>query len=159
MGASHRRPRCPPGTPLPERLRAKITINSSNGCWEWQASLTTNGYGQIMVDKRKCYAHRIAYEVFVGEIPSDLEIDHLCCNKRCINPQHLETVTSRENTARHFNNWIDARSASHCKRGHEYTAANTLKRPNGGRACRTCSVVSNRRSVQRAEALPRLLPQ
>jgi hypothetical protein len=70
-------------------------------CWLWQGSVTTRGYGQCGYKKRVLKAHRLIYEILVGPIPKGLELDHLCRIKRCVNPDHLEPVTKRENLRRH----------------------------------------------------------
>lgn len=69
------------------------------GCWPWTAS-TANGYGVLMVNKRREYAHRLSYARFNGPIPDGLDIDHICRNRTCINPDHLEPVTRGENVRR-----------------------------------------------------------
>lgn len=108
------------------QLRA-LTVDV-DGCWVWQRGRTKNGYGRAA----GVYTHRLAYELAHGPIPDGTEIDHLCRVRACCNPAHLEAVTHAENVAR------GARAmATHCKRGHEYTLANTRLVPNG-RACRAC---------------------
>lgn len=82
-----------------ERLVARLKLVNS-GCLEWQGCLDTNGYGTISVNARMRQAHRVSYELFVRVIPKGLEIDHLCRNKRCANPFHLQAVTHRENLFR-----------------------------------------------------------
>lgn len=95
---------------LQDRLLAKILIND-NACWIWQGAVTGRGYGQIRRggrDKSPGLAHRISYELFVGEIPDGMYIDHLCydkdgySNKLCINPNHLEPVTDLINKRRGY---------------------------------------------------------
>lgn len=83
--------------PMLERLNAKI--NKTVSCWEWVAS-KQNGYGILNNKNGSNLAHRIMYELYVGEIPNGLVIDHLCRNKGCVNPKHLEPVTQRENITR-----------------------------------------------------------
>lgn len=70
-------------------------------CWEWSGT-TTRGYGRFWVGGKMVRAHRASYEMFRGPIPSGLELDHLCRNTRCVNPDHLEAVSHRENTMRGF---------------------------------------------------------
>lgn len=121
--------------PLEERLWSRVTISDS-GCWEWQGALTA-GYGVIGRGSRSegtVLTHRLAYELVVGPIPEDRpHIDHLCRNRRCCNPDHLEAVTQAENNRRaHPGPW------THCARGHEMTDGTTYKNSNGGRACAIC---------------------
>lgn len=123
----------------------KHIVVSDNGCWEWSGGKSTDGYGQTFVhvkDKAKTVrAHRLFYEIFCGNIPNGLVIDHVCRNIICVNPEHLEAVTSKENTNRGINH---NRIKTHCPIGHEYTDDNTLhqKKSNGyiSRKCRRCNI-------------------
>jgi len=81
---------------LIERLEARHRLTPT-GCWEWTGSGTLNGYGQISVDDRKWYVHRLAWTLLRGPIPRGMVIDHLCRNHACFNPDHLRVVTQREN--------------------------------------------------------------
>lgn len=110
---------------------------TETGCWE-MLTVAGDGYGRVYRDGRTQLAHRISYEQHRGPIPGNLHIDHLCRNKGCINPDHLEPVTLVENVMR--GNGIGARNAAktHCPQGHPYDEANTIRGYNGGRSCRTC---------------------
>ncbi len=121
-----------------ERFIAKFTVNPKSGCWEWQANTTPNGYGLVKLDGRNQMAHRVAYELFVGPIPDGLEIDHLCRVRNCVNPEHLEPVTGRENKLRGLT--VNAANAAktHCIHGHEFTPANTGTDSRGRRECKAC---------------------
>ena len=93
---------------FPQRLQDKIYIEPNSGCWLWLGSLS-NGYGQTSLyqaGKRDITLHRLAYELYKGEIPAGLEIDHLCRIRCCCNPDHLEAVTHLENQIR-ASEWRD----------------------------------------------------
>lgn len=120
------------------RLLEKVN-KRPDGCWIWTASGFWDGYGKFHLDGKSVRAHRASYELFVGPIPDGLVIDHLCRVPRCVNPQHLEPVTVRENTLRSpiaSPPMLGART--HCNHGHEYTPENTYVRPHGARLCREC---------------------
>ena len=79
-------------------FESKYTVKES-GCWEWNGKLN-NGYGRIRFKQKSTAAHRVSYEIYKGQIPDNYCIDHLCRNKKCVNPEHLEAVTQLENTLR-----------------------------------------------------------
>ena len=108
-------------------------------CWFWLGRLN-GGYGQISVNGKLRPSHVYMYEVCVGLVPLGLQLDHLCRVPRCVNPQHLEPVTSRVNSLRGESFAAKNAAKTHCPRGHEYTAENTGRAgPNGrGRYCKAC---------------------
>lgn len=82
---------------LTERFMSFVRENGE--CWEW-TGFKNRGYGMFCVKNKQLRAHRISYTIFVGEIPKTMVIDHLCKNKDCVNPKHLEAVTNEENVRR-----------------------------------------------------------
>lgn len=118
--------------PADVRFKSYITV-SDNGCWVWANRLNADGYGTF----ENQLAHRWSYEHSVGSVLLGLEIDHLCRTRACVNPEHLEAVTHRENVRRGRNHW---RERTHCKNGHEYTSDNTyFLEGHSYRLCRQCS--------------------
>lgn len=122
-------------TPI-QRLEAKLE-RRPNGCWNWTGLLDRDGYGKMKVDGKTVRPHRFAYENARGPIPCGLELDHLCRNPRCANPDHLEAVDTRTNTLRGTNPPAQNARKTHCKRGHLLTGDN-LRMSGGSRVCRTC---------------------
>lgn len=98
---SARRRGVPPlPTPSPQQRFWNYVNKTSGGCWTWEASKDGSGYGQFSLDCRLVKAHRFAYELLVGPIPPNLQLDHRCFNRSCCNPAHLEVVTVGENVWR-----------------------------------------------------------
>jgi hypothetical protein len=126
-----------PAKPVAERIRESVVIDGA-GCWVWQ-KFTQYGYGKIAVgswtdgSRRTVAAHRAAYETFVGPIPDGAQIDHLCRNTSCCNPEHLEAVTPGVNARRRSS----AAMLGNCARGHaQVVGAQIVYR--GKRYCRYC---------------------
>lgn len=132
------------------RLWSKI--DASGDCWEWMAYRSKTGYGYVKDGRSPRSAHLVVYETLVGGVPDGLELDHLCRNHRCVNPDHLEPVTHKENVARGASTTAHAARTNHCINGHEFTLANTYIRPNGNRACRACRQEATRRWLARGRA-------
>jgi hypothetical protein len=114
-----------------------------NACWPWGGSRDRYGYGKMSAFGVHVRVYRYSYELLVGPIPEGLTIDHLCRNPPCVNPDHLEAVTNKENILRSDSpSAINARK-THCIHGHEFTEANTYVSRQGVRTCRTCGRLRN----------------
>jgi hypothetical protein len=125
------------------RARFESFIEKTDGCWEWTGGVQSSGYGTFNVPETagggSRLAHRFSYELHVGPIPAGLEIDHLCRNRRCVRPDHLDAVTHRENDMRGASPAIVARREGRCITGrHAMTPANTRHTASGRQRCRAC---------------------
>lgn len=131
----------------PEEIRTRLERHISrdeSGCWIWTGAVQSSGYSCIGIEGRVLLAHRVSYEAHRGPISEGLTIDHLCRVKRCVNPDHMEPVTARENNARRL------AAQTHCSRGHELAGDNLLNtsRP-GRRVCRECNREDQRARYER----------
>lgn len=128
------------------RLYPKKYIDE-NGCWNWTGFINTDGYGQTSFKHKNTGAHRLMYAAFHdANIPegNKMQLDHLCKNKRCFNPSHLEIVPARINTLRSENAPATKNvNKTHCLRGHEFTGDNTQFKK-GRRICKACRRIYNK---------------
>jgi len=132
----------PKPKPVAQLFWSKVDVGWTDECWEWGATVNPKtGYGQWTTGLARGLtniAHRVAYTLAKGE-PGDSVIDHLCHNKKCCNPQHLEAVSQAENLSRARADGLRVyHKATHCKRGHEFTPGNTRSNGMGGQKCKTC---------------------
>lgn len=142
----------------PAGLVAKINFHGPRAkhmrtrCWVWTGGLNNKGYGRCHYRRKQVLVHRLAYETALGPIPKEMTIDHLCVNRSCCRPSHLEPVTNGENIRRGYarlraqgiviDNGAHNAAKTHCPHGHEYTPDNTYY--NGGsngnsRCCKQCN--------------------
>ena len=128
-----------------ERFLEKIYPEPNSGCWLWSGAVNNYGYGQIRIDGRIVYAHRYSYELYVSEIPGGMELDHKCRNPYCVNPNHLEPVTHRENILRGMSPSARQARQKFCVHGHSLIGDNLYLRKSGGRNCKTCNRERQRR--------------
>jgi hypothetical protein len=121
-----------------ERFYSNIFFNERIFCWEWKGLLNGDGYGVLKANNKTMRAHKFSYILHMGDVPEHKELDHLCCNKMCCNPEHLEAVTHRENVLRGLAPSAINYKKTHCKRGHILEGDNLYKDKDGGRECRIC---------------------
>lgn len=150
----------PPKMTLEEKVLSGIgPIESDSECWPWQKARQHQGYG-IQNHEGATLAHRVAWTFLVGPIPEEMTLDHLCRNKACVNPDHLEVVTAVENTRRALpHKWEnyreDLQGRAICANGHEQTPETQRVAMSGGtlrRSCRPCQAASTRRYLAKKKA-------
>ena len=129
-----------------ERFIAHTSIEDAAACWRWTASVCRDGYAKFYVNRKHVKAHNYAYREIIGKIPEGLILDHLCRVRNCVNPFHLEPVTTRENIRRGENK---ERRKTACPRGHAYDVITS----EGKRRCRVCHNMSQRNYLNRRKGV------
>ena len=115
-------------------IRFNEKVLKSESCWIWNGWKDSKGYGRLLISGKRIPAHRLAYEYVKGNIPDNFQIDHLCRNPSCVNPDHLEAVTQKVNILRGISPSAIKARMTKCKRGHLFDR----KAPNGQRVCSIC---------------------
>lgn len=117
-------------------FESRVNVNEA-GCWIWRFQKKRDGYGRLRDNGRNALVHRVAYETFVGPIPPEMQVDHLCFTPACCNPEHLRLLSLLENASLQRSTL-----KTHCVNGHQMTPENTYTRPkrprSGRRDCRAC---------------------
>jgi len=133
---------------IKEKIFLRVLCDIKTKCWEWKGA-KSGGYGNFVINGKQMRAHRLSYQIFIGELRPKFQINHMCSNRSCINPEHLEQITHAENGSREKANHYNAR-LTHCKRGHEFNETNTRYsiRPNGHngwklRQCKICRKITS----------------
>jgi len=127
------------------RFWSKVKTGNPDDCWLWTAKIEQNGYGRFWVNGHSVFAHRFAYELTHGPIPRGLTVDHLCRNRACENPAHMELVPLRTNVLRGVGITAQLARKTHCPHGHPYDLLNTYINRRGARICRECQREWNRK--------------
>ena len=117
-------------------------IIKTGNCWEWKGYIKSNGYGQFYKNGKTVLAHRATYEQNKGKIPGGFDLDHLCRNRGCVNPDHLEVVTRKENLVRGVGLIAQNVKKTHCPKGHEYSGDNLYYDTKNCRRCRECNRIT-----------------
>lgn len=138
---------------VPPHWRERV-ITDDVGCLVWQGHISKRGYARWSINRPGApEAYRVVYIEERGPIPDGMMLDHLCRNRACVNPDHLEPVTNKENILRGTSPSAMNARKTHCIRGHEFTPENTrIRKTDGARVCRAC-VVSTTRRRRQAEAV------
>jgi len=124
-------------TRMPEHFWSKLTV-TARGCWEMGNK--PDAYGGFWLDGKAHGAHRIAWQRLVGPIDDNLDVDHVCRNRPCCNPSHLEPVTRQVNIQRAYSPSLEVAQRTHCTKGHELTADNVVKSKVPYKRCKTCHI-------------------
>lgn len=138
---------------LIERVMRRVEFDTNGGCWLWTGTLS-RGHGQIVHEGCSVPVHRALYEALRAPVPKELTMDHLCRVRCCVNPDHLEPVTNRENLRRGYSPSAVHGRKTHCDHGHLFTPENTYLYK-GWRYCRTCIADYKREHKARGAALDR----
>lgn len=125
----------------------RVDVGEGDECWEWRGSMYRDGYGRWRAGGRSRAAHIVSWESVFGPVPEGLDLDHLCRNRGCVRPSHLEPVTRQVNLLRGRTIAAAHAAKTHCPKGHPYSEENTY-RCRGIRQCRTCRAAVSRKRAR-----------
>ncbi len=133
---------------LEDQVFSRVSPEPNSGCWLWTGSLNDDGYGQMSLNAKMRKSHDVVYRMMKGPVPEGLELDHKCRVRCCVNPDHLEPVTHKENCERGI---LRERNLgrTHCKRGHPFDGDNLRHDNKGTRICAECSRMRCRQCRER----------
>lgn len=120
-------------------------FKKSNGCWNWLGTLTSHGYGSVYFQGKSYQAHRAVFSLLKEKVPAELVLDHLCRNRKCVNPSHLEIVTNKENNLRGTSFAAINAKKRECIRGHALKGKNLRSQEVPGRRCLSCDYIREQR--------------
>ena len=144
----------PPRQDPVDRFMAKIEVDPTTDCWNWTGNLGWQGYGQFWSEKQKTVrAHRWSFNRWNDAVPDGMQLDHLCRNRKCANPFHLESVTPRENVLRGDTPASRNAAKAECNEGHPLAGPNLRINSRGDRVCRECSRAASRRVTQKRKQM------
>lgn len=139
--------------PIAPSIRFWRLVEKTETCWIWRGKKHRGGYGHFNDNRGGIYVHRFAYEEVNGPIPPNLTIDHLCLNRACVRPSHLEAVSMRENILRGSGHAARNILKTHCRAGHPFEGRNLIRRGTE-RICRICFRAAQRRCWRKRHATP-----
>ena len=140
----------PAWRPPMDRFFDRVGITENSDCLFWKGFINHNGYPKFTIGSRVVRAHRFIYEWCIGPIPNGMELDHLCRNRNCVNPSHLEAVTRRENLLRGNTFARENSEKTACIKGHPFIGRNVMLTRDGKRKCRACATI--RDHIRRSKA-------
>ena len=137
--------------PIQDRFFKKV--KKTKRCWFWTGLKTVTGYGDFWIEGGMRRAHRVSYQIAIGEIPAGLQIDHLCRVRHCVNPKHLEAVTQTQNTLRGYGFGAINKRKTACPKGHKYDVIK-FKKGQRFRACSICNRVHSKKHSEKYRSKP-----